>query len=295
MIRPTEEQSSVVQLEIDTYYPCAIVHASGLLDEGSVPAFRDVLYNAMDRGYRDLIVEMSEVRGISSVGISAFLCAIRRFENERGRIALVGCSPSVADVFRIVGLDQLFLIYPDLDRARSALFQAITQKFEPILENGAKFRSWLRSLIASVSPSATEMDGVEAAASEGFFNAVQHTSPRKDSIITVRVFLGSAVTVEIEDQGPGFEARQYFAADPSCLPAGARGLGIYVMRNLMDQVEFVAGVSGTPDSPAGTTVRLVKRLRVPDNHPKAHKQGPRRSPHTNGYQGPGPIPSTPGS
>jgi anti-sigma regulatory factor (Ser/Thr protein kinase) len=72
--------------------------------------------------------------------------------------------------------------------------------------------------------------------------------------------VGSAVTVEIHDDGPGFEARQYIAADPSVPNTSAVGLGIYLMRSLMDQVEFIVGSSDGSDLPPGTTVRLVKRM-----------------------------------
>ncbi|MCA1595677.1 MAG: ATP-binding protein [Chloroflexi bacterium] len=257
---PGSDPSPIARTEFDPSCQCAIVYVQGHLDETTAPAFRDSLYAGIESGWRDIIVELGSTRGVGSVGVGALLCAARRFGDERGRIVLANCSPAVGGLLEMAGVHTLFPLFADVDAARAALFTTVAQAFEPIPENSASLRRWLRERTAPLEMTPTERDAIEAAASEAFNNAVEHASPQKSSLVTARVYIGSSFTVELEDEGPGFEARQYFAVDPESLPIDNIGLGIHVMRNLMDRVEFIAGEAGTTESPAGTTVRLVKRL-----------------------------------
>ncbi len=86
-------------------------------------------------------------------------------------------------------------------------------------------------------------------------NAIQHGCCRNgDSRIHLRFEVGDdALIVIVHDPGPGF--------DPKCVPDPTspenllreRGRGIFIMRQMMDEVAF--------SFDQGTTVRLVKRRR----------------------------------
>ena len=254
-------QPASVRLEIDAASQCAVFWASGDLDESSVPAFRSCLHDAIARGCRDLIIDVGEVVSIVPTYVSMIVCGLRRFGNDRGRVVLTRCPPPVEALLRKLRIAEVAPVYADVPAARSAMFQIATHVFEPFREQSARLRSWLRCATAGHDLNVAEQEAIEAAASEAFANAVQHAAPTRDSTITVRVCLGSNLVIEVQDQGSGFEAKQYFAADPALLHTGARGLGIHVMRNLMQQVEFVAGSSG--DEMPGTTVRLIQRLQAP--------------------------------
>ena len=104
----------------------------------------------------------------------------------------------------------------------------------------------------SSSPlSLEEAADLELAVGEACANALRHGSPRGElDEIRIRCMRsGRALIVEVSDNGCGF--------DPDSVPApvlgdfGESGMGIFLMRTLVDSVEFKFG--------AGTTVRLVKR------------------------------------
>ena len=89
-------------------------------------------------------------------------------------------------------------------------------------------------------------------------NAIQHGhGHERGRPVQFRFFLGDAsLEVWVRDSGPGFNPDEVLAADPTG-PEDifkARGRGIFIMRSLMDEVEFELGQN------SGTTVHLVKRL-----------------------------------
>jgi serine/threonine-protein kinase RsbW len=96
-----------------------------------------------------------------------------------------------------------------------------------------------------------EISDIVLAVGEACNNAVEHGHVSGGQF-TMRCHDGDgAVTFEIEDRGGGFDLEGKGATlAPS--ERGVRGLGIFLMRCLMDDVQFTM-------TEAGTTVRLVKR------------------------------------
>lgn len=95
-----------------------------------------------------------------------------------------------------------------------------------------------------------ETSDVVLAAGEACNNAAEHAH-RSGGQFTVRgVDDGRALAIEIVDHGAGFDlAGKGIRMDPE--ERGVRGLGIYLMRCLMDEVSYSTDGDGT-------TVRLVK-------------------------------------
>jgi serine/threonine-protein kinase RsbW len=89
-------------------------------------------------------------------------------------------------------------------------------------------------------------------------NAIQHGHVHEERCpVRFHFLLGDdSLEVWVHDAGPGFDPAAIPAADPTG-PEDifkARGRGIFIMRSLMDEVDFEIG------SGSGTTVHLVKRL-----------------------------------
>jgi anti-sigma regulatory factor (Ser/Thr protein kinase) len=95
-----------------------------------------------------------------------------------------------------------------------------------------------------------ETSDVVLAAGEACNNAAEHAH-RAGGLFTVRgVDDGRALAIEIVDYGGGFDlAGKGIAMDPE--ERGVRGLGIFLMRCLMDEVSYTTDGNGT-------TVRMVK-------------------------------------
>ena len=115
-----------------------------------------------------------------------------------------------------------------------------------------------RSLIAHIAAYGYpdgDLADIETAVGEALANAAEH-GHRGDSGFEVRAFVErDRIVIEVQDEGGGFRTA---AASPKPSHDAPRGFGIYLMRHLMDEVDFDEG---------GTRVRLTKRL------PVARQQG----------------------
>jgi serine/threonine-protein kinase RsbW len=107
-----------------------------------------------------------------------------------------------------------------------------------------------RSLIAHIA-SYGYLDGdladIETAVGEALANAAEH-GHRAGTGFEVRVFVErERIVIEVQDEGTGF------SSPAMSKPANdaPRGFGIYLMRHLMDEVNF---------DERGSCVRLTKRL-----------------------------------
>jgi serine/threonine-protein kinase RsbW len=124
----------------------------------------------------------------------------------------------------------------------------------------AEFIAIARLVVASLATARRALaddriDDLKLAVSEACTNAIEaHGAADSDEHVRIRVWEGEErLEVAIEDRGSGF--------DPSTLPAHPpvtdperlnfeRGLGIPLIRTLVDDVEFVT-------SPGGTSVKLT--------------------------------------
>jgi serine/threonine-protein kinase RsbW len=118
--------------------------------------------------------------------------------------------------------------------------------------------------VSSLAPGlgSARLDDLKLAVTEACSNAIEaHQSAWSNAPIVVRCELDdSTVTVEVADQGGGFDTGELSALPAATDPLRLRyesGLGIPLMRTLADEMIFVPG-------PDGTTVRLtVYRADVP--------------------------------
>ncbi len=106
---------------------------------------------------------------------------------------------------------------------------------------------------AGLSPS--EIDDMDLAVTEACANAIRHGSPdRERNVIHVTFYVRpGAITVEIRDQGRGFDPNSKRAPAPSEWRDG--GYGLLIMRRVVDDFQL-----GWRD---GTVVRLGKRRCIP--------------------------------
>ncbi len=93
-----------------------------------------------------------------------------------------------------------------------------------------------------------EVADIRLAAGEALSNAVEHGISGRSNGFSVRcVFEEDELTIEIRDNGQGFSLDK---RDPTPIEERNRGFGIFLMRRLMDGVQFDRN---------GTMVRLTRR------------------------------------
>jgi anti-sigma B factor antagonist len=99
--------------EYETLDPGVVaLRLAGELDADSASRLHDALH-AATVGARAVVVDLTEVTHLGSVGVSALLGAYTR---TGGRVHLAGIdgTPAVRRVVRLVGLDRHFTVHPDV-------------------------------------------------------------------------------------------------------------------------------------------------------------------------------------
>jgi anti-sigma regulatory factor (Ser/Thr protein kinase) len=101
-------------------------------------------------------------------------------------------------------------------------------------------RRWFRDV---------ELSDIESAVGEALANCAEHGYVNGTFIDVLCRFADGELTIDIKDAGEGFDrwdATDYLKP----LSAAPRGYGTYIMRRLMDEIEY---------SDRGSRVRLIKR------------------------------------
>jgi serine/threonine-protein kinase RsbW len=126
-----------------------------------------------------------------------------------------------------------------------------------------RFLSVLRLTVAGAAARAglgvAEIDDVKVATSEACTNAIEHAYPQAEGqvrpAIKIRMTAREGeLRVEVEDEGSGFDPKRLPKVDLEQRVQEEGGLGIYLMRQLMDEVK----IESAPGS--GTKITMVKRL-----------------------------------
>ncbi|HVA36788.1 MAG TPA: ATP-binding protein [Candidatus Dormibacteraeota bacterium] len=131
---------------------------------------------------------------------------------------------------------------------------------DPEFVSGA--RRWTVAISRHLGADAQTSADLECAVGEALANAVEHgrrvgREPRK---ITVRIQRthDHHLVVEVLDSGAAFDFTQH-GGRPGDEYRSARGFGIFLMRQLMDEVHY-------EHRRAGNVVRLIKRIPARQEH-----------------------------
>ncbi len=100
--------------------------------------------------------------------------------------------------------------------------------------------------------SVDEIEDIKVAVSEACTNAIRHSEVNYFSIEFK--LLQNGLCIEIKDQGKGYDIDSIEAVDLSNPKEG--GLGIYIIKTLMDEVEIDSGDG------KGTIIKMTKYLGV---------------------------------
>ncbi|MGO8670533.1 MAG: STAS domain-containing protein [Capsulimonadaceae bacterium] len=103
----------MAEFEIDCQVVSEVptVYLSGELDSYSSPRIRLVLEKVIDGARPSVVVHLGALEYIDSAGLAVLVAAQNAAKDRGGRLLLVGPSPGVARVFRVTGLDSIFVIF----------------------------------------------------------------------------------------------------------------------------------------------------------------------------------------
>jgi len=124
-----EIDSSEPELELETAGPVGVQRRGGTLvvqiqprriTEDNAHEVRAALLAAVGDADR-VVLDLSHVEFMSSVGISTIMLTYRQVHQRKGKMALSGLNPAVRNIFSVAGLLRVFRVGADVDEAVAAL------------------------------------------------------------------------------------------------------------------------------------------------------------------------------
>ena len=91
----------------------------GRIDTQAAAELDEALQSAVSAGSHNMVVDMSEVEFISSVGLRALAAVLGRCREEGGDMKIASLNQRVARVFRIIGFDDLMSLHDTPEAAIS--------------------------------------------------------------------------------------------------------------------------------------------------------------------------------
>lgn len=98
-----------------------LINIVGEVDASSSIELDNAMSEAIASGNKTFLVDCSSLEYISSAGLGVFMSYIEDFKKNNISIAFFGLNEKVANVFEILGLDQLLTIKPSKEEAKAAL------------------------------------------------------------------------------------------------------------------------------------------------------------------------------
>ena len=91
-----------------------LVAVNGRVDANTAPQLQDVLRSIFEAKRFRLVLDLNEMSYMSSAGLKVLLAALKEARRwNRGDLRLASLQPQVQDTLNLVGLLQLFKVYPN--------------------------------------------------------------------------------------------------------------------------------------------------------------------------------------
>jgi anti-anti-sigma factor len=100
-----------------------VVSIGGEIDLSTAPAFDAAIATALEEDPSVLVIELSEVTFMASVGLQILAATQGKFSKSI-RIAVVANSAAARRPIQLTGLDTVIALYPTLDEALTAVGEA---------------------------------------------------------------------------------------------------------------------------------------------------------------------------
>lgn len=106
-----------MEIEVEEKEGFNVVTPVGELDVYTVPLFRKVVLKLEGDRKHDLILDMTRITFIDSSGLGSLIEIYQKMNAAQGEIAYVVDNPRILKILRLVDLDKVFRLFPNLGRA----------------------------------------------------------------------------------------------------------------------------------------------------------------------------------
>ncbi len=113
-----------------------VLRITGELDAYLAPEVRDTVEQVLEGGALWLLLDMTEVGYLDSVGLGIMVGAAQRASDRGGDLAVACARPNVLRVLEISGTKDLLNVAPSVGEARSALEASRLRALEAGSEGG---------------------------------------------------------------------------------------------------------------------------------------------------------------
>jgi len=110
-----------LRIEVEEKEGYHIVTPIGELDVYTVPLFRKVLLRLEGDRKHDLVLDLSKVTFIDSSGLGSLIETYQKVTSVEGTIVFVIENPRFMKIMKLVNLDKVFKIFPNLGRALQSI------------------------------------------------------------------------------------------------------------------------------------------------------------------------------
>ena len=97
-------------LSSETLDDAVVLRAVGEVDVSTAPALRRHLDELIQRGHRDIVVDLTDVDFLDSTGLGVLVGRLKLLRSQGGELRLTGARDRVHKVLVITGLDKVFEI-----------------------------------------------------------------------------------------------------------------------------------------------------------------------------------------
>jgi len=106
-----------MEINVEMRGKVKIVGLRGRLDANSSQVVEKQLQALMDQGEDRLVLDLSELTYISSLGLRVFIAVAKNIQKVNGKLALSGLNDHIYEIFKIARFTNIFSIYRSCDEA----------------------------------------------------------------------------------------------------------------------------------------------------------------------------------
>lgn len=116
-----EASKDSLKVQCSLEQDCCFVKIEGEINSVNMSVFQEEMETALMGKKSHVVIDFSDITYISSAGLRVLLKCSKDISNANRKLAFFGLNEFVADVFKVSGLDKIFNIQADKEKA----FQAV--------------------------------------------------------------------------------------------------------------------------------------------------------------------------
>ncbi len=94
--------------------PILVLAVDGRLDHAGAGTFQECAVRHIQSGARSMVVDFGGTSFVASMGIRALIVPSQEMSRAGGRLAMVGLSPQLRQLFEMSGLLKVFQVYANV-------------------------------------------------------------------------------------------------------------------------------------------------------------------------------------